>query len=189
MIRSAAVIRMATLTASAALLALMHSKGFAQNFSSPGQNWSSSWGFASPSDRSIALQQAQAIRQAKIKPQPNTVVTNTSTTTNYNNVTNDSRSNYQEVLGDTLDMDTIDFQLNGDRIGQNTNSVGSMNTGTTNIEVRGDSNEVVATNAAETEGCVDGTIEQNTSAFESLASPSGIDISNNPGGRTTDCRE
>mgnify|MGYP000421302287 CR=1 FL=1 len=27
----------------------------AQNFSSSGQNWSSGWGFASPSDRSLAL--------------------------------------------------------------------------------------------------------------------------------------
>lgn len=158
----------------------------AQNFAPAGQDWSSGWGFRSPSDRSLALQQAQAIREAKANPGPSTVVSNT--TTNYNNVSEDNRSNYQEVLGDGLDIDKIDFQ-NGERIGQNTNSVGSMNTGTTNIDVRGDENEVVATNAAETEGCVDGTIEQNTTAFEEMASPSGIDITNTPGGRSTDCSQ
>ncbi|MFO7804106.1 MAG: hypothetical protein R6V30_00355 [Paracoccaceae bacterium] len=166
-------------------LAVVCGAASAQNFATAGQSWSSGWGFQSASDRSLALQQANAIRSARTSPEPSTKVTNN--TTNYNTVSEDNRSNYQEVLGDDLDLDTIDFQLNGDRIGQNTNSVGSMNTGTTNIDVQGDANEVVATNAAETEGCVDGTIEQNTTAFEQQASPSGIDISNSPDGRSTDC--
>ncbi len=159
------------------------SGALAQNYSAPGQSWSSGWGFASASDRSLALQQAQAIRQARIQPGPSTVVTNYTTT----NTTNDNRANYQEVIGETMRFDTIDFQLNGDRIGQNTNSVGSMNTGNTTIDVHGTNNSIVATNSADTEGCVDGSIQQETSLFESMASPSGIDISTNTSGRSMRC--
>jgi len=154
---------------------------FAQNYTSTGQSWSSGWGFASPSDRSLSLQQAQAIRQARVQPGPSTVITN------YNNTINDSRSNYQEVLGDTLTFDTIDFQLNGDRIGQNTNSIGAMNTGSTTIEVMGDNNRIDAINAADSQGCVDGSIQQESALFESMASPSGIDISIASPGRSMTC--
>jgi hypothetical protein len=109
--------------------------------------------------------------------------------TNYNNTVNDSRSNYQEVIGDTLSMDTIDFQLNGDRIGQNTNSIGAMNTGSTSIEVVGDNNAIDAINAADSRGCVDGSIQQESALFESMASPSGIDISVSPAGRSMRCAQ
>lgn len=157
----------------------------AQSFSSAGQNWSVGWGFPSPSDRSLSLQQAQAIRQAGVTAGPSTVMTNT----NYNEYYNDNRSSYQEVTGEVLELGTIDFQLNGDRIGQNTNSIGSMNTGTTNIDVVGSGNEIVATNAAETEGCVDGSIQQETSSYDEIASPSGIDISVNSTGRDMNCAD
>jgi hypothetical protein len=153
----------------------------AQNFSSAGQNWSTGWGFSSVGERSLSLQQAQAIRQARIQPGPTTVITN------YNNTTNDNRSNYQEVLGEILDIGTIDFQLNGDRIGQNTNSVGSMNTGNTTIDINGASNTVHAINSADTQGCVDGSIQLDSNLFESMASPSGIDISVGSQGRTMRC--
>ena len=156
----------------------------AQNYSSAGQNWSSGWGFGSPSDRSLALQQAQAIRAATAQPGgPSTVVTN------YNNTVYDNRANSQEVIGDTLTMDTIDFQLNGDRIGQNTNSIGAMNTGSTTIEVTGDNNTLDAINAADSRGCVDGSIQQESALFESMASPSGIDISVSPAGRSMRCAQ
>lgn len=155
----------------------------AQSFSSSGQNWSGGWGFPSVSDRNLAVQQAQAIRQAQVKAGPSSVVTNNNT--NYI----DSRSNYQEVTGEDLEFGTIDFQLNGDRIGQNTNSIGSMNTGTTNIDVNGSNNEIVASNLAENKGCVDGSIQQETTALESIESPSGIDISFNSTGRDMACAE
>lgn len=154
---------------------------FAQNFSSSGQNWSTGWGFSSASDRSLQLQQAQAIRQARIQQSPSTVVTN------YNNTTNDNRSSYQEIIGEMLDVSTIDFQLNGDRIGQNTNSIGSMNTGNSNIDIHGDNNSVHAVNSADNDGCVDGSIQQESSLFESMASPSGIDISVGNPGRSMRC--
>ncbi|ROT95883.1 hypothetical protein EAT49_19705 [Histidinibacterium lentulum] len=179
--------RSARVVIGAAVLLSVQTPAMAQNFASPGANWSSSWGFASPADRSLSLQQAQAIRQAQMEPQPGTLVTNTTNNTTYNNINNDSRSNYQEVLGDTLDLGSVDFQLNGDRIGQNTNAIGSMNTGTTNVEVNGNSNEIIATNAAENEGCIDGAIEQNSAGFSSMASPSGIDISSRMGGRAKHC--
>ena len=153
----------------------------AQNVSSSGQNWSSGWGFASPSDRGLALQRAQAIRQARTEPGPNTVVTN------YNNTVNDSRSKYQEIIGETLDIDTIDFQPDGDRIGKNTNSIGSMNTGNTEVQVTGSGNSVNAVNSADTQGCVDGSIQVDGNHFESKASPSGIDISVSRSGRSMRC--
>tara|TARA_R110002012_G_scaffold30766_4_gene92744 strand:+ start:810 stop:1136 length:327 start_codon:yes stop_codon:yes gene_type:complete len=51
---------------------------------------------------------------------------------------------------------TTDFQI-GDDIGQNTNSVGSMNTGSTTIEVNGSGNDLNAVNSADNSGCVDGS--------------------------------
>lgn len=155
----------------------------AQSFTSSGQNWSGGWGFPSVSDRSLAIQQAQAIRQAQITAGPSTVVTN------YNETRYDNRSSYQEVSGQVLELGTIDFQLSGDRIGQNTNSIGSMNTGTTNIDVNGSGNEIVASNLAENKGCVDGSIQQETTALESMESPSGIDISVQANGREMKCAE
>lgn len=155
----------------------------AQTSASSGQNWSGGWGFPSVSDRSLAIQQAQAIRQAEVAAGPSTVVTN------YNEALYDNRSNYQEVTGEVLELGTIDFQLNGDRIGQNTNSIGSMNTGTTNIDVNGSGNEIVASNLAENKGCVDGSIQQETTALESIESPSGIDISVHSTGRDMACAE
>jgi len=106
-----------------------------------------------------------------------------------NHTINDNRSNYQEVIGDGLTIDSIDFQLNGDRIGQNTNSIGAMNTGTTTIELVGDNNQIYATNAADSQGCVDGSIQQDTQLFESMASPSGIDISVQSSGRAMRCAQ
>lgn len=153
----------------------------AQNFTSAGQGWSTGWGFSSASDRSLAMQQAQAIRQAKTQAGPTTVV-NT-----YNTTSNDNRSSYQEILGTSMTFDSIDFQLNGDRIGQNTNTIGSMNTGTTNIDIVGSGNNVIATNSAETDGCIDGSIQLETTTFEPASSPSGIDISISPTGRTMAC--
>jgi hypothetical protein len=153
----------------------------AQNYSSSGQNWSGGWGFSSVSDRSLAMQQAQAIRAARSQPGPTTVVTNYSTNTY------DNRSSYQEVFGETLTFDTIDFQLNGDRIGQNTNSVGSMNTGTTNIDITGTNNSVVATNSADNQGCVDGSAQQESNILDSMVSSMGIDVGFNSTGRLTKC--
>jgi hypothetical protein len=155
----------------------------AQNFSSAGQNWSVGWGFPSASDRNVSLQQAQAIRAAESTAGPSTVVTN------YNEYNTDNRSSYQEVTGDGLELGTIDFQLSGDRIGQNTNSIGSMNTGTTNIDVAGNDNDIVATNAAENLGCVDGSIQQDSSSYGSNESPSGIDISVSSAGRDMQCAD
>lgn len=124
-----------------------------QSSTSPGQTWSGSWGFASPSDRSLSLQQAQAIRAARASG-PSTVNNIT-----YNNMY-DNRANYQEIQGIDGDLGSIDFQLNGDRIGQNTNSVGAMNTGTTNIDIVGNANSINATNAADSNGCVDAGISE-----------------------------
>jgi len=176
--------KMISAIASFGLILLAGASGaFAQTFASSGQNWSGGWGFPSVSERSLAIQQAQAIRQAETTAGPSTVMTNN------NQYFNDNRSSYQEVTGQVLELGTIDFQLSGDRIGQNTNSIGSMNTGTTNIDVNGSGNEIVASNLAENKGCVDGSIQQETTALESIESPSGIDISVHSTGRDMACAE
>lgn len=118
----------------------------AQNFGSAGQNWSTSWYFSSPTDRSIALQQAQIIRQAENGPDP---------TATYNTYY-DNRSNYMET-NTGGGAATSDLHV-GDKIGENTYAVGSLNTGSTTITIDGDGNSVTAVNSADTTGCVDGSI-------------------------------
>src|SRR6056297_2864924 len=141
----------------------------AQNVSSSGASWSSGWGFASASDRNVALSRSQAIRQAKSAGGPSTVVT----------TNNDNRSNYVENITDrgtiTASMqngDIIDHL--GDEIGNNTNSVGSMNTGTTNLTIDGSNNDVVATNSADNTGCVDGSVNTSSSSLPGLGPVAGL---------------
>jgi hypothetical protein len=151
----------------------------AQNYSGPGQSWSGSWGFQSPSDRSIALQQAQAIRSARNPtPGPTTVITNSY----------DNRSSYQEIVGTGGPVGDIQFQI-GDAIGQNTNAIGAMNTGTTNIDIAGSGNTITATNAADSEGCIDGSVQaENVAVPGELVGTGGQSVSMTSGGRSTTCR-
>lgn len=132
--------------AAIALLVFAPISAQAQNFGSAGQNWSTSWYFSSPTDRSIALQQAQIIRQAEKGPEP---------TTTYNTYY-DNRSNYIET-NTGGGAATSDLHV-GDKIGENTYAVGSLNTGSTTITIDGDGNSVTAVNSADTTGCVDGSI-------------------------------
>lgn len=149
----------------------------AQNYSGPGQSWSGSWGFQSASDRSIALQQAQAIRSARNQGGPSTII---------NNVY-DYRSSYQEIVGTGGPLGDVQFQI-GDAIGQNTNAIGAMNTGTTNIDIAGSGNTVTATNAADSEGCIDGSVQAEDLALPGqIAGTSGQSFSLSSGGRSTSC--
>lgn len=139
----------------------------AQNYGSSGQSWTTTWGFSSVNERSLSLQTAQAIRAARqpaIAPVYNT----------YN--TYDNRTNYQEYSGGDGAVLGGDFHV-GDDIGQNTNSIGSMNTGTTNIDIAGNGNSVIATNESDNTGCVDGSIGLNTFGAVTPTSTMGIDIS------------
>lgn len=141
----------------------------AQNYGSSGQSWTSTWGFSSVAERGLSLQTAQAIRNARQAPA--SPVYNTYATT-----TNDNRTNYQEYFGGDGAVMGGDYQI-GDAIGQNTNSIGSMNTGTTTIDITGNSNSVVATNGADNTGCVDGSIGLNTLGAITPTSTMGVDIS------------
>lgn len=130
----------------------------AQSFSSSGQDWSGSWGFPSATDRSIALQRAQVLRQVENPAaQPETVYSNYY----------DNRSNYVETNVGEGDV-TTDFQI-GDVIGENTYAVGSLNTGNTTIAVDGDSNVIDSINSADTRGCVDGSIRSATAPTSEVA--------------------
>lgn len=140
----------------------------AQNYGSSGQSWTSTWGFSSVAERSLSLQSAQAIRNARQAPA--SPIYNT-----YNSTTTDNRMNYQEYNGGDSAVMGGDYQI-GDQIGQNTNSIGSMNTGTTQIDITGNSNSVVATNGADNTGCVDGSIGLNTFGAMTPTSTMGVDI-------------
>lgn len=140
------------------MLTLVNSPAAAQNFGSAGQSWSGNWGFSSAADRSLALQQAQVLRQAEGQTtDPSTV---------YNNYY-DNRSDYVEANSQNGDVQT-DFQI-GDEIGENTYSVGSLNTGSTTIAVDGNSNQIDAVNSADTKGCVDGSISGLKSTSQATA--------------------
>lgn len=153
----------------------------AQNFSSSGNDWASGWGFQSATDRSLALQQAQTIRNATTSAGPSTVISNAY----YNQY--DNRSGYLELNGDQAQYGDLDVNMNGDEIGQNTNSIGAMNTGTTNIDVNGNQNIVDATNAADSTGCIDGSVSINDTAFASMETTSGIDITLGATSPITEC--
>lgn len=94
----------------------------AQNMNGPGANWNSSWGFASTTERSLGLSQAQTQRAAR-QPTPGSVTYETV----YNNTTN-------------------------------TNTVGAMNTGDTTVTVTGEGNTLNTTSAADSAGCLDGSV-------------------------------
>jgi len=148
----------------------------AQNVSSGGQNWSGSWGFSSPSDRNLVLQRALAIQKIENPPPPPTV-NNTSITSMTNNVTtvNDSRRNYIESSNSDV---SGDFEyVGGDKIGQKTYAVGSINTGDTRISVTGDNNDIFAENSANSNGCVDAGISTSQQSYGEMIGSGRIDIS------------
>ncbi|WP_127560285.1 hypothetical protein [Nioella ostreopsis] len=159
------------ISVSAVTLAFCVACGFAnaQSTYGPGQSWSSTWG-PSATNRSLRLQEAQAIRSAEQSSGgPSTVV--------YNTNSYDNRANYQDLSGVSGSLGAIEFQI-GDQIGQNTNSVGAMNTGETTIEINGDGNLVDATNSAESEGCIDSSVVNETLSLLDSYSEGDSNISN-----------
>lgn len=119
----------------------------AQSYTSAGQSWNTVFGFASASDRSVALQRAQAVRAAEQgTDQP---------VYNYNTYS-DNRSNYIET--NTSGGDVTGASQIGDQIGEETYSVGALNTGSTTITNNGSNNVITANNTATSSGCVDGSI-------------------------------
>jgi len=148
----------------------------AQNVSTGGQNWSGSWGFSSPSDRNLVLQRAVAMQRVENPPPPPTV-NNTSVSTVTNNVTtvNDSRRNYIESANSEVTSD-LEY-VGGDKIGQQTYSVGAINTGDTRISVTGDNNDIFAENSANSSGCVDAGISTSQQSYGEMVGSGQIDIS------------
>ena len=117
--------------------------------SAPGTGVASGWGFRNAHQVSGGTGRAKIMLPARKSAGPSTVVN----TTNYYNT--DNRTNYMDVATDG-DVST-DFHV-GDDIGQNTNSVGSMNTGNTTIDVAGSNNMIDAVNSADNTGCIDGSV-------------------------------
>jgi hypothetical protein len=149
------------------IICVPFSAGNAQSYTSANTGWSSSWGFASPADRQVALQRAQAMYQIR-NGNPQSVVNNNT----YNNVSTDNRQNYVEQNAEGQ----VEF-VGADKVGQNTNSIGAMNTGSTSIEINGSNNMVTATNSSDSNGCVDGSIQTSTANPNFAKHDGQIDIS------------
>lgn len=143
----------------------------AQNFSTSGQNWSGGWGFSGTGERTLQVQRAQAMHAIEKGVGPSTIITNSTV--------NDNRSNYVDNTGSRGQTQDLNFQV-GDTIGQNTNTIGAMNTGQTNIEIKGSGNSVSAINGADSRGCLDGSVSNTTygvSPSSGSFAQGGIDIS------------
>lgn len=143
----------------------------AQNVTSPAQSWQGTWNFAPASREQIRNQQADSIARAEggfydsFGPAR---TSNNYSTVNNNDVqtVNDSSTGAVRIdAQEGADID-IDNQL-ADRIGQQTNTTGATNNSTTSIDVSGSGNQVKAINAAENEGCLDGSITNATQSGES----------------------
>ncbi len=158
-------LRRAGAVAPAALIgwALLAGAAAAQEWTSSGQNWSSGWGFSTVAERTLQLQQAQAMLAAR----------NAGRATTVNNY--DNRQNYQEVMVGEGATNRSEFQV-GDSA-QSSYAVGALNTGTTNIDVTGDNNTVDSTIRADSQGCIDGTLTTMESTTPNLDASFGIDIS------------
>lgn len=124
----------------------------AQNTSSSGANWNSSWGFSSTTERSLGLSQAQAQRAARLPVAPGSVTYETV----YNNTTN-------------------------------TNTVGAMNTGDTTVTVTGDGNSLNTTSAADSNGCLDGSVGWTTADTGATGQTQAYSLSVTDGGTATNC--
>lgn len=88
--------------------------------------------------------------------------------------TYDYRQNYQEVSVGTGGSNSSEFQ-----IGENSSySVGALNTGTTDITVTGDDNDVSSVISSDSSACVDGSMTRVSTGAPNLDASFGIDISN-----------
>jgi hypothetical protein len=150
----------------------------AQSYTGAPTNWSSSWGHSSAADRQVAFQRAQTLYTLR-NGNPSSVVNNETV----NNVNTDNRKNYVEQIGDGQ----IEF-VGTDKIGQNTNSIGAMNTGSTTIDINGSNNSVTATNSSDSNGCVDGSIQTSSAAGSHIRPDGTIDISVSAGTSSLRCR-
>lgn len=130
------------------LLGIIATSAHAQSYSSAGQSWGSVYGFNSASDRSVSLSRANQIREAErgaSQPVYNTYY--------------DNRSGYIETNSEGGNVGSTQI---GDTVGEQTYSVGALNTGSTTVTITGTGNTVSANNSAATTGCVNGSITHST---------------------------
>lgn len=150
----------------------------AQNLGGYGATWGGTWQFQSATTRSINVQQADIMKRAEsgfyasFGPEQTTV----------NNTTiNDNRSNYVEA--NSADGSKVDISNRvGDDIGKVSNVTGAINTGSTEINVDGNSNTVSAINSADSQGCLDGSIHDSRLRNHYLDSASAASVLNTVAG-------
>ena len=128
--------------------------GFAQ-MQSASSSWHSSYSNPNVVERNSRFSQAlerEKLNSGYYKPAETNVTNNVTTTTNYDHSVGD-------VSLDAAAGASIDFQpRTGEDSGTNSYTVGSVNTTTNDISVRGDGNTLDTTSFADNTGCQDGSI-------------------------------
>jgi hypothetical protein len=174
------------------------SAAIAQNVNGSSSTWTGSWQFQSATARSVEVQQADIMKRGEsgyydsFGPAQTTV----------NNTTiNDSRSNYVEATGSEGSTMDIANRI-GDEIGKVSNVTGAINTGSTQISVDGAGNTIHAINRSDSQGCLDGSINEtqtqtrfldpssSASVLNSVAGfgfPVSVSTSNSTGGSQSGC--
>lgn len=171
---------------------------FAQNMNGSGSTWAGSWQFQSATARSVEVQQADIMKRGEsgyydsFGPAQTTV---------NNSTINDNRSNYVEANGGADGAIEIVNRI-GDEIGKVSNVTGAINTGSTQISVEGTGNNIHAINSSDSQGCLDGSINEtevqhrfldpssSASVLNSVAGygfPTSVTTSNATGGSQSGC--
>jgi hypothetical protein len=150
----------------------------AQNVNGSASTWTGSWQFQSATARSVEVQQADIMKRGEsgyydsFGPAQTTV----------NNTTiNDSRSNYVEATGSEGGTMDIANRI-GDEIGKVSNVTGAINTGSTQISVDGAGNTIHAINSSDSQGCLDGSINETQTQTRFLDPSSSASVLNSVAG-------
>lgn len=152
----------------------------AQNLNGSGSTWGGSWQFQSSTGLSVDVQRADMIARAEggffnsFGP---------AQTINNNTTINDNRSNYVEAASTEGGIVEVSNRI-GDDIGKVSNVTGSINTGSTTITVDGSANSVTAINSSDSQGCLDGSINETSVRHHPMDPSSSASVLNAAAGFT-----
>lgn len=135
---------------------------------SAGSSWTGSYGFPSPTERSVRLNTMITQRQLESGAFDAGAVTNITTNYNYDQSTGDT--NVTAAEGATVDLQIRTSADSGDTT--STSTIGSQNTTNSTINIEGSNNLVDVISTSDSVGCQDGSI---TSSLNTLVG--GLDIS------------
>lgn len=120
---------------------------------SAAESWSSSYGYPSPTERSV--RQNFILEQEKLKRGFYQAPITTVTTTNNNSYDHSVRNNVNAAEGSSVEIEN----RTAEGTGTSSYVVGAINTSTNNITTEGSGNSInIANSAASEAGCIDGGI-------------------------------